>query len=174
VSTVYLGAAFRRIDMIEVDGYCRQAFSHSSLYNTIERRKPMTITIRNLSRLLNGFLCFAALCTGGCGFRYSSDIINRQIAEDRLTATKSSEVILTEADITDKKYNVICDLTVVVKKMTLFNADPTREDVNIKLREEAAKVGADAVIFVRAGSAGISALSWGEMEGKGRAVKFIQ
>ena len=60
-----------------------------------------------------------------------------------------------------------------VNKTTIFNADPTPEMVNEKLREKAADMGADAVVLVRYGKGGISALSWGSLEGKGRAVKFV-
>jgi len=54
----------------------------------------------------------------------------------------------------------------------LFHADPTKEMVNKKLKEEAAKLGADAVTHVRYGTVGISMMSWGRLDGKGRAVQF--
>lgn len=34
-------------------------------------------------------------------------------------------------------------------------------------------MGADAVALVRYGDVGISMMSWGSLEGKGRAVKFV-
>ena len=46
--------------------------------------------------------------------------------------------------------------------------------VNEKLREKASELGADAVILVRYGNGGMSLMSWGSLEGKGRAVKFVQ
>ena len=72
----------------------------------------------------------------------------------------------------DRRYASLGDVTVTVNKTTIFNADPTREMVNDKLREKAAELGADAVILVRYGSGGISLMSWGSLEGKGRAIKF--
>jgi len=83
-----------------------------------------------------------------------------------------SKIILTDGDITDKKYSVIGDIEVTVNKTTIFNADPTPEMVNEALKEKAAEIGADAVIFVRHGSVGVSFFSWGALEGKGRAVVF--
>ena len=44
--------------------------------------------------------------------------------------------------------------------------------VNQRLRTQAAKLGADAVIQVRYGTVGISALSWGSLDGKGRAIAY--
>jgi uncharacterized protein YbjQ (UPF0145 family) len=40
------------------------------------------------------------------------------------------------------------------------------------LRAEAAKLGADAVIQVRYGNVGVSLMSWGSLDGKGRAIVF--
>jgi uncharacterized protein YbjQ (UPF0145 family) len=56
--------------------------------------------------------------------------------------------------------------------VTIFNADPTREMVNQRLRNEAAKLGADAVIQVRYGTVLIGALSLGSLDGRGRAIVF--
>lgn len=90
------------------------------------------------------------------------------------TKTQKEEVILSEGDITDKKYSVLAELSVDVNKTTLFHPDPTKEAVNEKLKEEASKIGADAVVFVRYGTVGISMVSWGSLNGKGRAIKFVK
>lgn len=85
----------------------------------------------------------------------------------------ASEILVTEKDLADRKYSTIADIEVTVNKTTIFNADPTRDAVDMKLREEAARLNADAVILVRYGSVGVSFMSWGSLEGKGRAVKFV-
>ncbi len=91
------------------------------------------------------------------------------------TNAKTPEsVILSKEDITDKKYDILADLEVIVNKTTIFHADPTPAMVDQKLREEGAKLGADAVIQVRYGSVGMSLVSWGSLEGKGRAIRFKQ
>ena len=82
-------------------------------------------------------------------------------------------ILVTETDITNHKYKVLGDIEVTVHKTTIFNKDPTNEPVNEKLKEEAAKLGADAVILVRYGTVGISLTSWGSLNGKGRAIVFV-
>jgi uncharacterized protein YbjQ (UPF0145 family) len=87
--------------------------------------------------------------------------------------TSRDKILVTAGDLASRNYSSLGDITVTVNKTTIFHAEPTREMVNQKLREEAAKLGADAVIHVRYGDPGISALSWGSLEGKGRAIKFV-
>ncbi|MBL4907669.1 MAG: hypothetical protein JKX94_09490 [Sneathiella sp.] len=82
------------------------------------------------------------------------------------------DIIISKEDITDKKYTVVAELDVVVNKTTIFHEDPTPELVDVKLKEAAAKLGADAVILVRYGSVGMSLVSWGSLGGKGRAIRF--
>lgn len=89
-----------------------------------------------------------------------------------LPASDPAAIQLTEDDITDRAYRVLADLEVTANKTTLFNRDPTREDIDRRLRDEAAKLGADAVILIRYGTVGVSLFSWGSLDGQGRAVKF--
>lgn len=89
-----------------------------------------------------------------------------------LAPTDPSTITITEADITDRPYRNLGELNVTVNKSTIFHPDPTKELVAQKLREEAAKLGADAVVLVRYGTVGISLMSWGSLDGKGRAVAF--
>ena len=89
------------------------------------------------------------------------------------TPKSAADIILTEKDITDRKYETLADLEVTVNKTTIFHADPTKELVAEKLKEEAAKLNADAVILVRYGTVGIGLFSWGSLDGKGRAIKFV-
>jgi PBP1b-binding outer membrane lipoprotein LpoB len=86
--------------------------------------------------------------------------------------TLPEKVQLFDDDAKGRKYTSLGDISVTVNKTTVFHADPTKELVNQKLRERAAELGADAVILVRHGRVGMSAFSWGSLEGKGRAVKF--
>ncbi len=86
----------------------------------------------------------------------------------------ASEVMVTEGDITDRKYRVLGEVSARVNKTTILNKNPTREMVAERLKKAAAKLGADAVIQVRYGTVGVSLLSWGSLTGKGRAVAFVQ
>lgn len=81
-------------------------------------------------------------------------------------------VLVTETGLANRTFRVLGDIEVTVHKTTIFNKDPTRDMVDAALRKKAAGLGADAVIFVRYGSVGISGESWGSLNGKGRAVKF--
>lgn len=120
-----------------------------------------------------------AVCLGlavaGCSHRSSSSIEPSSTASaTKLPSTRVSEIILTQEDITDRPYETLGDIEVSVSKTTIFNSDPTPEMIDKELREEAAEMGADAVILIRYGSVGISAFSWGALEGKGRAVRFVE
>jgi hypothetical protein len=84
--------------------------------------------------------------------------------------TPYDKILMIEGDIPGRKYSSLGDVTVSVNKLTIFHAAPTRDMVNQKLKEEAAKLGADAVIFLRYGTVGMTALSYGGLEGKGRAI----
>ena len=86
--------------------------------------------------------------------------------------TDPAKIIITEGDITDRAYTVLGEIEVTVNKTTIFNADPTPEMVNEELKQKASEMGADAIIFVRHGSTGVSFMSWGSLEGKGRAIAF--
>lgn len=110
----------------------------------------------------------------GCASWSTSSVERTQAAQEQKTVqpTQANKILITKKDIKDRSYSVVGDITVTVNKTTLFHADPTREMVNEKLREEGAKLGADAVIFVRYGKVGVSFWSYGSLEGKGRAVKF--
>ncbi|MCP4308734.1 MAG: hypothetical protein GY788_28440 [bacterium] len=88
-------------------------------------------------------------------------------------ATPVDKIIVTEDDITDRPYRVLADLEVTVSKPGLLDSDPTPEMIDDALKEEAGKLGADAVVLVRYGTVGVGVWSWGELEGRGRAVQFV-
>ncbi|MGE4314270.1 MAG: hypothetical protein AB7E85_08390 [Pseudobdellovibrionaceae bacterium] len=92
--------------------------------------------------------------------------------QTQVAPTQVNDILVTDGDITNRSYESLGDITVTVNKTTIFNQDPTKADVDMALKEKAAKMGADAVIFARYGQGGISAFSWGSLEGKGRAIQF--
>lgn len=120
-----------------------------------------------------GLLVVMVFLFAGCSTWSTSKV---QMAKGKIVqeTTLKDKVIITEGDISDKKYSILAELNVDIHKTTLGHKDPTKIQVNEKLKEEAAKIGADAVIFVRYGTVGISFFSWGSLNGKGRAVKFVQ
>ena len=88
--------------------------------------------------------------------------------EEKQLKASAGKILLSEKDVTDRKYKTLAELEVTVNKTTIFHADPTREMVRAKLKEEAAKLNADAVILVRYGTVGIGVWSWGSLEGRGQ------
>ena len=87
--------------------------------------------------------------------------------------TAMEKIQVTDGDFTDRPYKVLGDLNVTASKITVFSDDPTRKDVDEELREAAFDLGADAVILVRYDTLDVTLFSWGEMDGKGKAVKFL-
>ena len=140
-----------------------------------------TMTNRIISKLV--ILGLSGLLVSGCGSTWSNSEVklkdgsaNKQTAsvpESKPERKKSAaDVIVTTTNITNRKYRVIGDIDATVNKTTIFHADPTRQLVNEELKKEAAALGADAVILVRYGTVGVGLLSWGSLDGKGRAVAF--
>jgi hypothetical protein len=102
----------------------------------------------------------------------TSQVSARPVGAAAKAPTAPDKIQIVEGDMADRPYKSLGDISVTVNKTTLFNADPTREMVNQRLRNRAAELGADAVIQVRYGTVGIGLMSWGSLDGKGRAVAF--
>jgi hypothetical protein len=81
---------------------------------------------------------------------------------------KIDDIEIHTGDI-DRPYKVIGQVTARVSAATLFSKTPTIEDVNFKLKEEAIKKGANAVIKVQY-DRGISMTSWKALTAKGTAI----
>lgn len=117
-----------------------------------------------------------AFLLSGCGTYYTSDVAP-------VTGGTSSEVVkktphrsvrdipVTEED-SQRSYLALGDISVTVRKVSLFDKDPTKQKVNEALQEEAYQLGADEVILARYGTVGLSAWSYGALEGKGRAIAY--
>lgn len=123
---------------------------------------------------------FALSTLGGCATWSTTSVENAPSSQPQVVKVTSvpktpmSEIQITEADITERPYKSLGDISVTVNKTTLFNPDPTREMVDQKLREQAYELGADAVVLARYGTVGVSFMSWGSLDGKGRAVQFAK
>ena len=128
---------------------------------------------KSIGSLLGVLVLFGV---SGCATWSSSSVDTSAAASssEAVQPTRYDKMLMTEGDYPDRKYVSLGDVTVNVNKTTVFHAAPTRDMVNQKLKEEAAKLGADAVVLVRYGSVGVSALSYGSLEGKGRAIKFVK
>ena len=111
-----------------------------------------------------------AALLAGCA-TWSSSSVERKDQSAAMKASDPAKITVSEGD-SSRKYRSLGDITVTVNKTTAFNQDPTKDQVNQALKEKAAELGADAVIFVRYGQGGVSLMSWGSLEGKGRAIKY--
>lgn len=109
-----------------------------------------------------------------CGTYSTGSITPATNAPDRSAVVHKTpdQILITEKDILDRKYTSLGDISVTVRKVSLFDSDPTPEKVKKALQERAADMGADAVVLVRYGTVGIGLMSWGQMDGNGRAVVF--
>lgn len=125
-----------------------------------------------ISLLLCGFFLFS-----GCGMRTSSDVAP-VLGSDSPGVTfghsgkTASQILITQQDITNRKYRALGDISVTVSKNTIFDPDPTQELVNEALQKKAAALGADAVILVHYGTVGIGLFTWGKLDGSGRAIAY--
>jgi hypothetical protein len=80
--------------------------------------------------------------------------------------------IVTEGDISDRPYDVLGTISVKAGKLTWVSRNPDRGDVDMKLKDKARAMGADAVVRVQYTSTGASAMSWGGIKAEGVAIKY--
>ncbi|MBI5308630.1 MAG: hypothetical protein HZB37_09945 [Planctomycetes bacterium] len=135
---------------------------HVGIMNGIQIKPGIQITTRALS-----FITIFAFLLFGCGCAYRGDAK----FQAGYVPEKATTMLITREDITNRKYEPLGTIEATVKKLTIFNANPTEEQVNIKLEEKAAEIGADAVIRVNY-SFGVGLWSWGEITARGIAIRF--
>ena len=110
----------------------------------------------------------ATLLTSGCAsYRTNSDI------NFDTTNVGNIKPVIPVGDVEreGKPYKIIGIVNAVIKKLTVFHPDPTREQADIILAHKAKKLGADAVIDARY-KFGMGFGTWGKMEAKGTAIKI--
>lgn len=83
----------------------------------------------------------------------------------------ATPVLISEGVPAGRQYREIGPIEVSVKKMTIFNKDPSKEQANEALREKARAMGADAVIKV-VYKTGVGFTTWGYIDASGTAVKL--
>ncbi len=110
------------------------------------------------------------LVTTGCAsYRVSSNVQ----APTPAALPASQAVLISEDALPARKYREIGPIDVSVKKLTIFHANPTREQANDALTDKARAIGADGVVKVKY-DYGVGLTTWGYMDAKGIAVKFIE
>ncbi len=81
---------------------------------------------------------------------------------------KITEIEIHAGDV-ERPYRTIGEISAKVQAATAFSKTPTIEDVNLKLQEQAARMGANAVIQVQY-DRGMSLTSYKVLKAKGIAV----
>ena len=108
-----------------------------------------------------------AMISGCASYRTDSNIS----LESAPVLSASTKVLIAEDSLPNRNYKEIGPIEVSVKKLTIFHADPTKEQANEALRERARIIGADAVINVTYKS-GIGLMTWGYIDANGTGVKL--
>jgi hypothetical protein len=80
--------------------------------------------------------------------------------------------IVTEGDISDRPYTELGPVTAKAGKFSWVSRNPDRGDIDMKLRNKARQMGADAVVRVRYTPTGASLTSWGGIKGEGVAIRY--
>lgn len=89
-------------------------------------------------------------------------------AGDEVKSMKVTEIEIHAGDV-DRPYKTIGEISAKVQAATAFSKTPTLEDINLKLQEQAAQMGANAVIKVEY-NRGMSLTSYKVLRAKGVAV----
>jgi hypothetical protein len=131
----------------------------------INQRK-LNMSTKSKSFFLSAAVVAASVLSGCATYRSDSNIPSAPVS----AASQKVNVIVLEG-VPDKKYKELGPIEVSVKKLTIFNKDPTKEQANEALIEKARIIGADAVIKVTYKS-GVGFTTWGYMDAKGTGVKL--
>lgn len=113
---------------------------------------------------LGATLLFAVPCFG--------QIATQSETAENIKAADLPNPPVIAGDITDRPYTVIGQITAGVRKATVFSKSSSPEKVYRELWERGQKLHADAVIHASFGKAHVSAMSWGQTNATGTAIKF--
>jgi hypothetical protein len=112
-----------------------------------------------------------AILAMSCAPEVSLDV-DLKYAEGRAARqTDPRQITILETDLPEPYY-VLADLEVTVRQRSSFGDGPTRALAIHALREQAARIGAHAVVLTAFGEEGMSLWSYHELKGHGRAVRF--
>lgn len=86
---------------------------------------------------------------------------------------RAMAVPVISGDISDRPYRVVSNIETNVRKLTIFEKDPSQARVYRELWERARKLGADAVINAKYGETLYGGWTWGRRHASGQAIKFL-
>ena len=131
-----------------------------------ERGKPGEGTVRKSNALALLLLATAAGAS-------AQNIAPAPPPPSTYAAVMALEVPVTSADITDRPYRVVAEVSKEVRRATVFSKNASDDKVFRELWEEAQEHDADAVVNAHLGDARVTALSWGSRRATGQAIKFL-
>jgi len=134
---------------------------------------PETACTCTTSRSTNGRvrgLPFVVLLVG-CAPEVSLGV-DLHHAEGRAVRQTDPETIPVLTTDSPEPYYVLADLEVVIRQRSALGDVPTKELAVRALREQAGRIGAQAVVLTAFGEQGMSFWSYDELRGHGRAVRF--
>jgi hypothetical protein len=114
-------------------------------------------------------LAFAVLCA--CAPEVTLDVDLRYAEGRTVRQTDPSQIVAIETDVA-QPYYVLADLEVIVRQRSSFGVEPRRDHAIRALREQAARIGAHAIVLIAFGEQGMSWWSYNELRGHGRAIRF--
>lgn len=115
---------------------------------------------------------FVTMLLTGCGTMNRVGTNFTSLTGNEPTLSADTKVIISEDSLPGRRYRVIGPVEVSVKKLSILNKDPTKEQANDALAEWARNNGADAVINVKY-SSGIGLWTWGYFDADGTGVRLI-
>jgi uncharacterized protein YbjQ (UPF0145 family) len=98
-----------------------------------------------------------------------------QETSDTATSVKAADLPnppVIAGDVSDRPYAVLGQITAGVRKATLFSKAASKEKIYRELWERGKKMGADAVVHASYGDSHVSAMSWGQTNATGVAIRF--
>ena len=123
--------------------------------------------LRTFRSLRIGTACLALVLASGC----ASHRISSNVDEAATGSAANVPVLIAENGLPGRKFTDLGIVHVSIKKLTVFNSNPTKEQAIEALKDKARILGADAVIDVKY-DFGVGATTWGYMDATGKAVKL--
>ena len=100
--------------------------------------------------------------------------VEKKSEKQEMNISFTPNILMYDLDVMDRPYVSLGEVSASVTKLNPWGDEPTQDAVAQKLKEEALKKGADALIFVRYTKLGVSWNRAGGLEGKAQAVKFTR
>ena len=125
----------------------------------------------NCKSLRLGILVLILGIVSGCSsYRTTSNIKNNFVQSE---PSNPNIVIYDHRPPAELNYIEISPIKISISKLSVFHADPTKEQANKALIDQARILGADAVIHVHYTS-GIGVLTWGYIDASGIGIKILE